>query len=344
MSPIYAEVSSSQPSITLNQLTYLPIHEPKVIENTLYLSNEDFVALTYGELETRDQDEILTIQNIKLTYTSESRTFKVNADTKVLETPVYTIDEITYLPITILDLMDYPYTISKDQLSLSIKSILPYSTSPDSPSSHQLFSTDYQSFTEILGSIISENEIKDLVHTAQSNQSYISLMSTTYKDDCLDLLKEMVHLDNANGLQVNVHFRQLDCTKSSPVVSNLISLPARYEISQHALALTIGKETYKNPFFWATYNPSQNDSISIDLNKSLDIMVMRTLYAYYRDQHDLKDDLQTSPICIVQTGASDQLCYRVYLDNELSNIEYQVVLYKKSTANAIDYYVDFILA
>lgn len=342
--PTYAETTSTTPvpSLTLNHLTYSPIHNAEIVNNTLYLSGEDLASMTYGKWEKIESGEMLTIQNQKISYSAQSRYIKINGISRILNYSTQDIDGTLYLPICILDEINYPYTFSEDSLALSITPLVPYSTATDSYSMHTTYATGIKTLQEILSPIMQETNVEAFIRQAKSKGYYISFMTTNFKSPCLDAIGHIIAEQNKTALQTTVHLRQLDCSTDVPKLSSLVEFPVSYTTSTNGLDVFIGERQCANPFFWATYNPVLKDETAIDLNKSLDAMIMRSIYAYYRDQYALKDDLETSLVTTIQMGRSDQINYRVYLDNEYANIEYQVVIYKKSTANTVDYYVDLI--
>lgn len=340
MTPIYAEISPLvQPSITLNQLPYAPIHDAQIMNGSLYLSVEDLAALTYGTYESTDSGEKLTIQNQQITYVMNEYAVYISGIRKSIHNVPTALNGVTYLPIEVLDLISYPYTLSEDQLNLQVIPLLPYSTAIDQPTSHHLFKTTYKDFSEVLGNIMDEASFSNLISTAKTNNCYISLMNATYKDKCFEELTQIIKNDKR---QVSVHLRQLDCSKKTPVLSRLITLPINYKMKTDGLQITMGDKTTTHSLFWSTYYPFQEDPLMIDLEKSLDVMVMRNIYAYYREQYDLKDDLNTSPIITVQTGRSEQMRYHVYLEQAIEHTDYQVVIYRMTTGSTIQYYIDLL--
>ena len=338
--PLSANDSNQkEPSLRVNQLIYQPIHAAQYLHDTLYISGEDLAAMTYGTYEISDDKECLTIQNNIIDYTDDSRYIQVNHISKTLSTPTCTINEITYIPITILDLISYPYTLSEDGAQLSLTPLMPYSTATDSPSGHRLFSTSYKNYEEVFSNLLDVPQMNTLLKDAKKNNYYISFMSTTYKKQCFEAMADLSNSLPYNKLETHVHLRQLNCSSHLPTLSGWTTLPVNFKMYSDGLSLTIGEQKQTNTSFWSTYNPSL-DSVSIDLNKSLDTLVMRSLYAYYRDLYNLKDDLHTSPILTIQMGRSEQMRYLVYLDTASNPTEFQVIIYRMTTGKTVDYYID----
>lgn len=342
--PTYAETTSTTPivSLTLNHLTYAPIHQAEISNNMLYLSGEDLAAMTYGNWEKTESGEMLTIQNKRISYSTGSRYYKINGISKLLNYSTKEVEGTIYVPACLLKEIDYPYTLSEDGSTLSIMPLMPYSTATDSYSEHTLYPTNLKTLDEILSPMMPETDVDAFIRQAKSTGKYISFMTTNYKTQCLEAIRHMILDQNKAGLKTTVYMRQLDCSQDIPKLSGFATFPVSYNTSDSGLTLSLGDRTCANPFFWAAYNPILRNATAIDLNKSLDAMVMRSIYAAYRDQYALKDDLETSLVTTIQMGRSDQINYRVYLDNAQVHTEYQVVIYKKSTLHTVDYYVDLI--
>lgn len=331
-------LTQANPTLKLNNLTYTPIHPALITNETLYVSAEDLASLTYGILTSTDDTTLLTIQDKKISFTDASRYIKVDGITKMMPTSTLTHNEVTYLPITLLDTISYPYTLSENGTFLSITPLPPYSLATDTAQSHIILSTHYKTLEEIFDPLIIDTSSSALIHNALINNQYLSFISTTYKKDAFARMKKML----PNDKQIKVHFRSLNTSSNTPTLSTLTTYPLQYTLDTNGLNLQLGEHKLAYTCFWSTYNPDTHTT-NIDLNKSLDVMIMRRLYEYYRDQYDLKDDLNLSPIIKVQKGRSDAISYLVYLDQPDSASEYKIIIYKESFANAINYYVDFYL-
>lgn len=331
-------LTQTVPTLELNNLTYLPIHPALMQNKVLYVSAEDLASLTYGTFTSTEADYLLTIQGKKISFTSGSRYIKVDGIIKLLPISTLTHNEVIYLPVSLLDTIDYPYSLSEDGTSLRIDPLLPYSLATDTAGSHKLLATHYKSLEEIFDPLTMDKSSSSLIQTAVKNNQYLSFISAAYKKDALEAMKKFI----PNDKQINVHFRSLKTFSNSPTVSQFTTYPVQYTLDSEGLNLQLGDNKLTYSLFWSTYNPSTH-STDIDLNKSLDMMIMRSLYEYYRAQYDLKDDLNLSPIMNIQMGRSDTLSYRVYLDEAHTSLEYEVLIYKQSFADTIHYYIDFSL-
>lgn len=337
--PIYAETSSiNLPTIVLNHITYSPRFEPQIHEDMLYLSGDDLAALTYGRYEHTDSEDKLTVQNQKLVYTKNSTTILLDSITKTLKHPTLEVNDTIYLPLCILDELSYPYTYSEKNHSLSIVPLMPYSTATDNYSTHTTIPSSYKTFEDILTPLVDQDETSRLMNELSTNKCYISFMTTNHKSRAFEAMAPILEKQRWDGLKTMVHLRQLDTSKSLPTISTFKTFEAAYKLRENGLEFFLNGKSCPNPFFWATYK----EPTSIDINKSLDAMILRCIYVYYRDLYNLKDDIITSPITTIQMGRSDSVSYHVYLEDGKHNPEYQVLIYKMYCSNCIHYYVDFI--
>ena len=340
---IYGSEDTHVPIIELNQLTYKPLHELQLIEDTLYISGEDLAMLTYGNYSSHEKDWELVIQNKKIRYTSESNQIQIDGISKTLSHPTHLMQDVIYLPIEVLDTIKYPYTLSDNPKRLQIMPLLPYSTSTDNSNSHHKFTTPSRDLTEILKSVIKEEAASQaLIDQCKLERCYISLTNTTYKTRCFEEMKALLNSSQYYKSEINVYFRELIHSNDAPALSKFDKLPLRYKLTSSGLELKIGDASYKTQVFWSTYSPYQDEFVAIDLNKSFDAMLMREIYNTYRNRYDLKDDIDTSPIVTIQMGRSDQIRHKVYFDDASNPTPYQVVIYKMSTGKADNYYVDFV--
>lgn len=345
--PIYGQTTEAKAptTISVNRLTYMPTHDLHMIEDRLYISGEDLAALTYGEYTKEDTQYCLKIQNKVISYSPETDAILLDGIHKKLSCPTHELSGVLYLPIDVLDLLSYPYILSDDKSTLQITPKLPYSTAQDDPSSHHLFKTKYSSFKEVLTPLIEEANVDGFIQKAKQEKSYITFMSAANKARCFEEINALLSSQTISNLENHVYIRQLDCSTATPTLSSFLHLNLKYKLTSDSLNLELGQTASQSKIFWSTYSPYQEDSIYLylDLNKSLDSMIMRSIYDYYRKLYDFKDDIETSPIAFIQSGICDQMHYRVYFNEDKSN-EYQVVIYKMTTGKANNYYVDLIKA
>ena len=339
--PVCAETTPDvSPTLTLNHLTYVPKHKAQIINHMLYISDEDLADMTYGKLQTENSYKVLKIQNDQLTYSGNSRYIKLNGISKLLEYSTQTIADTTYLPVCVLDILKYNYTYEEAAGTFDLVPLSPYSSATDTYEQHKLLPTESKTLDEVLAPLMESYKASPLIKTAKAQNQYITFITTKYKSEALKAIRDLTLEQSKKGYQMTVHLRHLDHSGKLPKLSAFKTLPIHYEFSStNGLTLSLGDTTCANPFFWSAYNPNRRDGTDIDLNKSLDAMIMRSIYTYYRDQYALKDDTHTDPITLIQMGRSDSIRYTVYIDQP--STQYDIIIYKTCTANTADYYVDF---
>lgn len=343
--PIYASEEDKQPTIILNQLAYKPLHELQLMEDAFYISGEDLAMLTYGTYSSNEKSTELVIQNKRITYSPENNKIQIDGISKSLSHPTHLLQDVIYLPIEVLDSIQYPYTLSDNHMTLQIMSLLPYSTSIDDYTAHYTLTTSCRNLTEVLKPVVKEETTSQaLIERCRKERSYISFINTTYKTRCFEQMNELLSTDQYRNSEVNVFLRQINHSDSTPTLSNFDKLPLSYKLSNNELELKLGTKNYQSPLFWSTYSPYQKDFACIDINKSFDMMLMCMIYNDYRERYDLKDDIETAPVITIQMGRSDQMRHRVYFDYAQNPTEYQVIIYKMTNGHTINFYVDFVPA
>lgn len=334
--PVYAKAPYT---IFLNGVNYTPTYSVEVIEDIPYLSLEDLTYLTYGNYDITQDTYTLYIHQHTIEFKPSSALIKINSKPVTLISKPLLQEDLIYLPINLLDSISYPYTLSTKDNSLTIESLAPYSRTTDTYNGHTLIATDYKNLTSALVPLISESEANSLLTYAVSHNQYISFATTTYKQALWQAVK--TKLKDSKPMEVVI--RKMDFLTTTPEISSLEALPLTATMKDDKLNVTIGPHKTSSNSLQATFNPSDS-TVKIDADKSLDVMIMRTIYEYYRDHYDLKDDLHFSPITTIQMGRSDYTSYTVYSDHVLGKkVTYNVVIYKKINADRISYIVDFVL-
>lgn len=326
------------PVLILNQMGYKPQYAPLLLKNKLYISGADLAAMTYGDFTQTEKTATLHIQSSTYTYSLEDHTMTCNKHNYTPKDSIYVSEEqIVYFPLCILDDCSYPYSL-KDN-TLHITPLLPYSLATDTPSSHHRLALEKTSYLDLFGKYYSEEEITALIADAKAHTDYLSLISVDQKDKCYHELKEVASVLP----QVTVHLRHIDLSTSEPMIGQFKSTPLTYDFTGEFLALQLGDTKLNCNCFWATYNPSSNSKhVEIDINKSLDVMTMRTLYEYYRDTYNIKDDLSLCPIIKVAMARADYMTNSIYFNDDTSHKTYQVKIYRESDTKEINYYIDII--
>lgn len=331
----YSSVTEHPPVLSLNHMSYKPQYTPILLNGTLYLSVNDLALMTYGHFHQDAETCQLVIQNHGFDYSFTTYTLTLDNHRFLPELkPYLSKDQVLFYPITFLDAIDYPYAFEENHFKLC--PLMPYSTATDHPMYHRTLPTTYTSYAQIFSPILKPLDMEEILTTAKQNRSYVSIISIQDKINCLPFIQKLV---NESPL-TTVYLRHIDVSGKTPVLSDFEQLPLTYGFSEDTLTLHLNKQTtLPCNCFWIAYNPYQGTT-DIDLNKSLDVMLMRTLYEYYRDSYDIKDNLYISPLTQITYDRSDYMTYSVYFEHDTDHLPYEVVLYKQSTADTVTYYID----
>ncbi|WP_069997310.1 hypothetical protein [Cellulosilyticum sp. I15G10I2] len=340
--PAYANTAygNTMYSISLNGLAYMPQYAVYQLNNTLYLSTSDLASLTYSKI-TSDSPNTYTmsIQNHTIDFSPNERIVRINHKPTILvHMPLMQGGQV-YLPINILDTVEYPYHVDEKEKHLAIVPISPYARTSDSYKDHIFFDSKIINLSAAIKMLVPENKGNILLQEAKKNDSYISFIDNTDKDYLLDIMSS----DLLKGKSLQVAFREIDVLSSTPSVSGLTFMPLKVSVDHTQFTAQIGEDSLTYNCIWAAYMPSDSN-LKIDVSKSLDATLMRMLYQYYRDQYDLKDDLYFSPVVPIKTGRVDSLSFTTYSDHILDqNNVYDVIIYKIIDANTITYMIDFMI-
>ena len=331
--PVLANTSFS---VVLNGINYRPLHAPVVQEEDVYIALDDLTQMTYSTYTSSGTTYTLSIQGRTIAFTLGTRYTHVDRKLTLARASAKLVEGVVYVPISFLDLIEYPYTKTKTTFELT--SQLPYSTVVDKYDTHTLIETEVENLETYLAKYLNKANATNLIKTAQTNGLYISLMELGSRTQLLEAFKSELH----KLPKLEVQFRTLDLFNTSPVSTQLISYPATLAYSlKEGLTLNFNNERLSlTPL--TTYNPAVGTEVNV--TKSLDATIMRGLYEHYRSVYDLKDDIHFSPITTIQRGRTDSIIYKVYSDIliDLTHV-YEVVLYKQVTANKITYIVDLIM-
>ncbi len=331
--PLQANTSCK---LILNGITYKPTYTPIISQKNLFLSLDDLVNMTYSTYSKSSNNTYLwSLPKTTLELTTKSKIVKVNQKQQTLNTAPFTVNDVLYVPISFLKLADYPYTLSSDLTQFELTSLLPYSTSTDTYTSHTTLSTDYTKLEDIFTPLLKEDS-QPLIKTAIKYNQYLSFASSSYKKDILAGLNKVI----GSLPELEVTFRNLDLLNETPTCNSLTTYPLKVTSENNGIRVKFNHTDMVYECLWPTYNPNSHTT-AIDINKSLDVMIMRALYENYRDTYDLKDDIHFSPITTVQMGRSDSITYTVYSDHLLDQTHtYTVTIYKHITPGKINYIVD----
>ena len=334
--PLMVYAQDHSPLLTVNHLTYQAENTPLIIKETLYLSGQDLADITYGTYTQTEQMATLKIQSHVFTYDLLTGQCTHNNVKYLPEARIQLIDQsLVYFPITVLTDSQYPFTYENEHLSLN--TLEPYSTATDRASDHKKLDIHLDSFDALFAPLSSTLNISALVADAKKEHTYLSLLSVDHKKESFRMMKNLIDETKTTS----VHFRHVDYKNTGVILGHFDTFPIQYRIDDDVLSLSFNKNKFSSSNFWATYDP-YNITTDIDINKSLDVMLMRLLYEYYRDHLELKDDLWVSPVLKTTCSRSDAMTYDVYFPNDESHQIYQLIIYKKTGSETIDFYIDLI--
>ena len=332
--PIYA---GSPFTVSLNGLTYTPKNSIFELKGTLYISADDFSALTNSQLTPEGKNHILTLRENTVKLTANDRITSINGKTQILVNMPLLIKGQIYLPVNILDYLKYPYTFDKASSRLVFNDLPPYSRIRDDYKDHQLMNTKIDNLSETFKSLMPEDQVSSLLQKIGKTDHYLSFIDNTDKITLLNHMRSQL----LGSKEMQVVMREVDLLSTTPQIYGFTTLPLKATAGDSDFTLKIGNTTIPYNCIWAAYKPSDS-ALNMDVTKSLDATLMRVLYEYYRDKHDLKDDVHFSPIVTVYTNHPDYVAYTVYSDHlpNQHNI-FDIKIFKVIEQNKINYFIDF---
>ncbi len=328
-------LASSSLNISINGILYTPVHSPLTNENGLFLSLEDLSNITFSSFsEESNGNYSWTFNDTNCKITVGSKILTSQSKTEYLNSAPIIVDDVLYLPITILKNTQTPYILDKKNTQLEIGISMPYSRYKDSYSSHSLLETEFKSLNEVFSPLISNST--ELINNACKYNQYIGFASSSYKKPILDGFSKIID----DSMQMEVVFRNFNSLSYPHSVSTSNVVPMEVSLDNDEIKLSLGEATEIIDCIFTVYNPNQKTP-SIDINKSFDMTIMRKLYENFRNANDLKDDASFSPITTIQTGLCDSISYNVYSDHFVTHTpNYVVTIYKQVLKDKIRYIID----
>ena len=328
--------ANSTCKIILNGIIYTPIHTPIITEDGLFLSTDDLGSITFSNFEIEGEDLTWHFNDTSYKLSTNSRSLSYNTKVDYLTALPIKKAETIYLPVTILKSVGVNYLLGKDNKVLELGTTNLYSRYKDTYSSHTLLETEYLSLDEVFSPIVPNSSV--VVNHAKKYNQYLCLASGTHKKELLN------HFEKISGesLPLEVVFREFQSFSSPHTLKGSEILPLKLNISDDGLTLNFGDTTEDINLIYSAYSWAQkSNTMKIDIDKSLDVTIMRQLYEHFRDSHNLKDDISFSPITSVQNGVFDYISYGVYSDHFTDHTPtYTVTVSKQILKNKIRYVVD----
>ena len=335
MTPLYAHTT---PTLTLNNMSYTPIHPTYTYHNISYISLDDLQALTYLSYQISDNKIYLNFNGDLITLSINSKKLYLNNDLLNMQAPVRFINDIIYIPITLLDTLNYNYTY--DHSAFHFISPLPYSQTTDTYKDHTLVELPAGSLHTLTNSYLnSDEQTTKLLDTACTNHQYIMLPFTSSYEVLRTALKE----DLKDSFPMEVAFREIDLlSQEAPTISQFKTTAITPLLDDNGLILKIDDTTLRTTCFEAAFNPD-DELTPIDSTKTIDAMVMRLLYQYVRDNYNFKDDAHFSEVSLINMARSDHMRFKVYFDDTLTGEKatYEIIISKQIQNSHLRYTVDF---
>lgn len=335
ITPLCANTSKN---IYLNNLLYEPIHKVLLIEQMTYISLDDLLELTYGSSTQKEDALEINLNGMCLKTALNSRVIQTMNSSFTLTKPIQTIDSVIYVPVELFKHIDYPCTITDTDLSFLTP--VAYSTSTDRYIDHTHISAGQTKLTDLVrAAYTTPEEGETLLKEAIKNNYYLVLPFKSEDARLTSAFKAKLK----TALPMEIVVRQGDFLSKTPCLSTLKTIPITPTLQQDKLTVQIENTTLSPTYFEVAFNPSDDENM-IDSDKTFDAILMRLIYAYYRDYYHLKDDVHFSPVSIIEMKRSDTMHFKVYLDQVMDapSVTYDMVISKRLHPDRISYIVDFI--
>ncbi|MGL6175075.1 MAG: stalk domain-containing protein [Cellulosilyticaceae bacterium] len=337
----------STPSITLNGLHYESKYPIIVKDNTPFIAIETLGDLTTSPIETNNTYTIsLNGKLIKLSPLQPQIT--IGAKKETLPASPFWSQGTLYIPITLLDYINYPYTWENGTLSLL--SPIPYSQNTDSPTDHIFLESipNLVKYPNYINTMASQDFMSQSLTQTLESHSYLAFMDTTYKQEVYKRLKNKLLTSPYNNMEIAL--RTLNMGSEYPTLSPYTIKPFSISLLDTSLSFNIEGQSLGYDNIWSTFLPSQSLT-KLDLDKTIDTTIMRVLYQYYRDSNNLKDDTFFSPLYMLTNNRTNTFNQKVYtsirttqdiVSTPLTH-EYTVSIHRVHTTGKLTYVIDILL-
>lgn len=334
MVPLYAHTAQT---ISLNGFSYKPVHNVQTINQTTYISLDDILNLTYSSALITQNDLEINFNGLPLKSSINSRVINSNSGKYILLKPILKINEVVYFPVEFFTAIGYPVTIT--DTTLAFNSPVPYSTSTDRYVDHTKIDAGDNVLTDLVcAASTTPEEGAAFIKDAIKNNHYLVL---PYKSPDKALLQSF-NKEIKTSLPMEVIVREGDFLNKVPSLAGLKTTPITLALKNDTLTLKLEETTLSPTCFEVAFNPSAYENV-IDSEKTVDAILMRLIYNYYRDYYHLKDDLNFSPVSTIEMKRSDIMHFKVYSDNVIDSapLHYEMTIAKQMHPDRISYVVDF---
>ena len=326
--------------ITIGNVQYAPLHPVIQKNGTLYLSDSDFKSITLCEITKNDKITVLTLGRNTISFTPNERIVKVNDKSTILQYfPIYE-KNILYIPLSLLNILDYQYTFDSESQKLVLPYQAPRSLNSDSTHSHTLLDTNLKLIDRASNFKDFEASFADILNDSNTANHYVAFIDNQFKESLFKHLE--TKLSDSPYATLEVIFREFDTNSIPHTISTVKRLPLKAKIIEDKLVLDIDGKTINSNCMFTSYIAGSKVT-SMDFDKSIDMTIMHMLYQYYRNTYDFKDDKYFTPFLTAQMDTADFITYPVYAlqsPNDSTHIPYTIKVYRTHMKNKISYVID----
>ncbi|MEG0085527.1 MAG: hypothetical protein RR448_02465 [Niameybacter sp.] len=315
--PINAATSYT---LEVNEVPY-QTKAPLIERNdTLYISLSELADIFYADLTIEGESYFLNFQSKTFKLQPELRTFSSGSEKLILSEPCFKLEDTLYVPIHFLQLILEDGTVTLEDHTLQITTPVAYSRNSDSPTDHTYLESTYnlKNLPKHIVSLSTGTPTEIILESAISNKQYVSFLDNTNQTKVLDYLRSRLGHSPYNNIQVT--YRILNTHTYPNQIVDTVTLPLKIDFYGSTLQLHLGSDKWTYPTIWSTFYPTYSLT-EMDLHKSVDATLMRALYEYYRNKHDLKDDKYFSPFTLISSERTNEMLHQTYslsyADNDL---------------------------
>ncbi len=317
--------------VKLNGVDYQLVEPLQVNDNTMYLSAVDIANVVFGNYSR--QDNLISNSYYRLVLYAHNSRFSLNSIVKTLRYFPFLQQDVLYVPVEVLDYFDIEYYLDDEELLINTPIF--YSLIKERFDNNYFTSADYSldNLPPYLINFLTEEQIDEALELTYSDEYYLSFMDNSIREEVYTVLAEKLKGAPYNRLEV------LYKEYSNGKIGNVVQEDIRIEISPELdkLIITIGDDTFEYSNILATFLPSVTDEVIIE--KTIDVTIMHSLYTYYRDKFDLRDDIYYTPLYFTSTDSTNIFAHDAY-DNEKDSMDYTIDIQRLRHARNIQYIIN----
>lgn len=340
-------LGKSTSAIILNGMHYESNYPIIVKDNTPFIAIETLGDLTASPIEV-NKTYTINLNSKLIKFSPLTPEITIGTKKVLLNASPFWSHDTLYIPVTLLDSVNYPY--SWENGILSMYSTIPYSQNTDSPNTHLFIESipNLIKYPNYINTMASHSFMSESLAQALESNSYLSFMDTTYKQTVYKRLKHKLLASPYNNM--SIAFRTLTIDGEYTALSPYIIKPFSVDLLDNSLNFNIDGQTLAYDNIWATFLPSQS-LIKLDLDKSIDATLMRVLYQYYRDLNNLKDDTFFSPVYLLTNTRTNTFIQNAYTSTRANwdiistplTHEYTVSIHRVHTTGKLTFVIDLLL-